>query len=368
MRALGSAPVLRRGVDAVRDAFPTLDRGLAAQAERRDGDPGPHHGVVASRPERLDPRLAPSTVVSASRLQALGTCPLRYLHQAVLRIHLPDDPELDPDAWLGNRERGSLLHGVYETTLREARAQGVKPGDRAFEVLALDALREGIERLRDEVPIPGEGTLARETAALREDVRSFVRMVREQLPAPVELELTFGLGDDDAVTLPVEGGDVRLRGAIDRVDRDLGGIHVVDYKTGSAFGHGSNVFDGGRRLQHAVYAHAAEELLELEVVDGQYHFPTRRGQNQTFVYRREHLAAVGELVGLMLDGVAAGHFVPTDVADDCRFCDYAEVCRVRVGDYGQVDSPLADWSAEHLNTGMQVSHHALKRVRSYEED
>lgn len=366
MSALGSGTVMHRGIDAVRAAFPSLDQGLTTLAARTGGAPGPVHGVIAPRPELLDPRRDSSTVVSASRLEALGACPLRYLHRSVIRAYPPDDPELDPDMWLDHRERGILLHRVYDRTLRRAKERGVKPAEKAFEALALDALREGIEGLRNEVPIPGEGTLTREVSALREDVRSFVRMIREQGPEYVALEFTFGIGDEPPVPLTLAEGSVDLRGAIDRVDQDLEGIHVVDYKTGGAFGYGAEVFNGGRRLQHALYAYAAEDRLRDRVVDGQYHFPTRKGQNQAFVYERAKLAPVTELVSLMLDGVAAGHFVPTDDPDDCTFCDYADVCRVRRAGYGKTISPLAEWSEQHLNTGLQPAFAQLKRARSFE--
>lgn len=369
MSTLGSGAVLAHGLEAVRASYPGLDRGLAALAERRVGIPGAVHGVIEPRPDRLDPRLNSATVVSASRLEGLGACPLRYLHQGVLKLYPPEDPELDPDRWLDPLVRGSLLHDVYERTLRGARSSGVKPHDRRFEVLALDALREGIERVRHEVPTPGEGTQAREVQGLREDVLSFVRMVRQDAPEYVALELTFGIGGDDPVVLDLPSGPLALRGAVDRVDQDLEGAHVVDYKTGSAYAHerDTGVYDGGRRLQHAIYAHAAEDRLGVRVMDGQYHFPTRRGQNQRFVYGREPLQRVAGLIEAMLDGVAAGHFVPTDQADDCTFCDYAAICRVRRGDFGTTESPLSSWSQEHLNTGLQPSFAHLKRVRTYED-
>jgi ATP-dependent helicase/nuclease subunit B len=291
---------------------------------------------------------------------------LRYLHASILRAYPPDDPELDPDVWLDPRRRGSLLHEVYDTTLREAASRGVKPEDGGFETLALDALRTGVGRMRDEVPSPGEGTFAREEAALREDVRSFVRMIRELKPEYVALELRFGLGDDEPVIMDLERGTLRVRGAIDRIDQDLAGLHVVDYKTGSTFGYGAEAFNGGRRLQHAIYAHVAERRLGGEVVDGQYHFPTRRGQNEAFVYDRRTLAQVTGLIDLLLDGVAAGHFVPTDDPDDCRFCDFAEVCRVRKSYYGKVDSPVAEWSKEHTNLGIWPAFQQLKRARTFE--
>jgi ATP-dependent helicase/nuclease subunit B len=320
---------------------------------------------VSPRPDVLDPRRNDEVVVSASRLEDLGACPLRYLHKSVLRVYPPDDPELDPDCWLDALRRGGLLHEVYDTTLRNAAERGIKPDDAAFEALALEALSGGIARMRDAVPSPGLGTVAREEAQLREDVRSFVRMIRSLKPRSEAFELRFGLGDDAPVVMDLPGGALRVRGAIDRVDSDLAGLHVIDYKTGAAFGYGKEPFRGGRRLQHAIYAHAAEQRLEGEVVDGQYHFPTRKGQNQIFVYPRASLTRAAELVDVMLDGVASGHFVPTDDPDDCTFCDFAPVCRVSRGDF-EVRSPLAEWSRERTNMGLEPAMAELKRTRAFE--
>lgn len=367
MRALGSGAVMRKGIDSVRASFPALDAGLAAAEERFAGEPGPFHGVIRSRPDKLDPRLEHGAILSASRLEALGQCPLRYLHGTVLRISPPDDPELDPDVWLDHRQRGSLLHHVFEGTMRTARAEGIEPDEAAFEACALEILDARIQVLRAEIPNPGEGTLQREILSLSEDVRSFVRMIRQDHPESVAFELRFGLGEDEPVTIELEGGRLRLRGSIDRVDQDLAGLHVIDYKTGSAFGYGSEVFKGGRRLQHAIYARAAEQRLGVDVADGQYHFPTRKGQNQTFAYERRQLAGLEALLDLLMEGVANGHFIPTDDPDDCSFCDFAEICRVRHESYGKTRSPLAEWSKQQAESGDSHVFERFRQVRSFEE-
>jgi hypothetical protein len=69
----------------------------------------------------------------------------------------------------------------------------------------------------------------------------------------------------------------------------------------------------------------------------------------------------------MLDGIAAGHFVPTDDPNDCSFCDFAEICRVRRVGFGDTVSPLAEWAQEHIDDGPWPAFEQLKRVRSYEE-
>lgn len=369
MAALARGGVLGGGLDVVRAAFPALERGSSARIERESGDPGPYHGIVAARPDALDPRRNPSIVLSASKLESLGACPLRYLFQSVLRLRPPDDPELDPDRWLDALRKGSLLHGVYEETLREARARGIRDADAALEPLAMEVLGRAVAEARAQVPAPGDGVLQREISGLEEDVRSFVRMVRESGAPWVKLEMKFGLAGGDPLVLALAEGEVRLRGAVDRVDENLHGMRVVDYKTGTPrdYEGDTGTFHGGRRLQHALYAEAAERLLGGEVVAGEYHFPTRRGQNHVVRFDRLALTGVTELLDRLLDIVAAGGFVPTDTPDDCRYCDFAAVCRARTGAWGGVTSPMASWSAEQLAVGLHPAFHRLRAVRGFED-
>jgi hypothetical protein len=98
-----------------------------------------------------------------------------------------------------------------------------------------------------------------------------------------------------------------------------------------------------------------------------YHYPTIRGQNQEMMFSRQELAAVTRLLDEMLDGVAAGSFVPTDEPRDCRYCDFGAVCRVRRSSYGNVDSALAEWSREHLNAGVWPAFANLQRTRRFED-
>jgi len=366
MAAIGHGGALRSATWLVASSFPNLARGVAAQIERR-GPPGAHHGVVTARPELHDPRRNPSLVISASRLQDLGRCPLSYLQKSVLEIRPPDDPELDPDRWLDALRSGELLHRVFDATLREAAERGIEPADDAFDALGLDVLARAVERMRAEVPVPGEGALLRQVGSLRNDVRSFVRMVRQRGARWVALELKFGLAGEAPATIEVPGGVLRLRGAVDRIDEDLSGLTVIDYKTGVARDFaGTGSFNGGRRLQHALYALVAESRLSTGVVSGEFHFPTMRGQNEVLAFDRLRMAGIHELLGTMLDGVAMGAFVPTDDPADCRFCDFGEICRAHEGGRGSVVSPLAAWSEEHTHTAVWPAFTALKRVRTFE--
>jgi ATP-dependent helicase/nuclease subunit B len=187
-------------------------------------------------------------------------------------------------------------------------------------------------------------------------------MVREDGPRFIELERKFGHADDPvSITLP-DGSRLNLRGAIDRIDKlEDGRLVIIDYKTGSNLRYGgrSGVFDGGRRLQHVLYAEAAKRLFDADVSSAEYHFPSRRSENHRARYSPADLRDGLGLVTDLLDMVANGWFIPTNQSDDCRFCDFATVCRVKVDGYGKVDSALADWSREAGGDPVDL----LRRIR-----
>lgn len=377
LHALARGDHLLEGAHVVREAFPRLDAGLRARGAWTAPTPGPFNGVLAPR-SAFDPRGDPEAVVSASRLEALAACPLRYFYRYVLHVKPPDDPEYRPDEWLNSLRRGSLLHRVYERTLRLAREEGVEPGEEAFAETAQRVLGEEALHIRAEVPPPSEAVYEREMDALREDARLFGRHLLEH-PAPwTRLERRFGFGDDGEpppeIALP--GGPLRVRGAIDRVDRierEPGGpelLRIIDYKTGRFARHWSNatgIYSGGRRLQHVLYSLTLEALEGRAVESMEYHFPTRKGEGRVKRFLRSELAGGPALLARLLDGAARGHFVPTESADDCRFCDFREICRVTEGGWGGTSSPPADWGRERMAEGSEA-YLELTGVRCCEEE
>ena len=346
LAALSEGGTLRDGEAVVRAAFEGLDLGLTGAAARKADTYSSFHGRVRPRPG-LDPRTHPTIVLSASRLETLGTCPLRYFMRTVLRVRPPDDVEMDPDRWLSPLQRGALLHVVYETSLREARTRQVDYADADFEKLAMAALDAQVEVWRSLQPPPGGAVFAAEIDALRSDVRAFVEMVREDRPDWIGLELTFGRRSEAPFVLELDSGSVRLSGAIDRVDRlSDGSLRIVDYKTGSSFAYRDRKapYRGGRRLQHVLYAAVASRLLDAEVAGVEYHFPTYREHQNRARFRGSDLREGLQVVDELLDLAASGHFHPTDNADDCRFCDYASVCRVTRTRGGKPVSAAAEWT------------------------
>jgi CRISPR/Cas system-associated exonuclease Cas4 (RecB family) len=344
---LASDGRLRAGLRIVRDVYPQLRRGVDGFRERGGSVPTARHGVIAPRPE-LDPRRDPARVISATQLQALGTCPHRYLLRYVLGVRAPDDPEISSEEWLSPLERGALMHRVFERALTGARDERIALSSDAFERRVLDILDEEAAARRELLPPPGDGIFRMECEQLRDDARAFIAMVREDGDRYIALEQKFGRDGADpvAVTLP-DGAALNVSGAIDRVDRlENGRLVVIDYKTGSRarFGARNGPYDGGRRLQHVLYAAVARLLFDAEVERAEYHFPTRASENYRAVFERTDLSEGLAVISGLLDMVAAGSFIPTNDADDCAYCDFASVCRVKPGSWGRCQSPLAEWS------------------------
>lgn len=341
--------ILLAGLPAVRNAFPRLDRGLVARAARESPAFTAHDGRIEPRPDLLDPRRS-GRILSSSTLEALGACPLRYLYRKVLKVEKPDDPQLDPGAWLEPRHRGSLLHDVYEIVLQRTRDRGIEFARPEFAELALGVLREQVDRYRARVPVPSEVVLRDEVTRHEADVRSFVRMIRERPPDWIDVEKRFGYGRDaEPVELDVPGGTVQVCGRIDRVDREGEALVIVDYKTGSTYSYSARfgTWSGGRHLQHLVYSRVARLLYGRDVARMEYWFPTAKGENQRAPYPVEWLADGDRVLETLCETIAQGRFVPTEDADDCKFCDYKEICRVKVGQWGKMESPPAAWGKEH---------------------
>ena len=367
MRALASGGSLREGAAVVRESFPWLARGDRAIAALGHAKATSYLGQVEARPE-LDLRTADG-VLSASRLEDLGTCPRRYLYGTVLRMRALDDPDFDPDRWLDAKARGTLLHDTYERFLREMRVHAWDPRDPEVIEHARAILRREADRALDELPAPSEEVRLKELDRLLDDVQSFVGMIAEHGAPWLDLEVKFGFGDSEPVRLPVEGGRLLMRGRVDRVDDTDGGLRIVDYKTGGAFAFQADkgVFNGGRRLQHYVYWMAVRSLYDRAVLSMEYHFPTHRSVNERIVFEEQELRAAPKIVGKLFDAVRGGHFLPTDEKGDCRFCDFKAVCRVQTSASGEVKrSPPAEWADRHA--GDLTEYRAFRSARRHEDE
>jgi ATP-dependent helicase/nuclease subunit B len=293
-----------------------------------------------------------------TELEKAAGCPFRFFLQRGLGIRAVDERERDKDIWLDPMMRGSELHALYAALLRRCREDGrdvdlVKDGAWLRQV-AEARLRE----LRDEMPPATVEIFERESREFLADVELFVRGEHEGVIGKgVGFEISFGrpLHPDDAepmasaeaVTIQL-GGDLtfRIAGRIDRINQSGNAFEIVDYKTGGFWRDDwKGVFQGGRRLQHALYGLAALELLRAhykkpKLQGGLYYFPSQKGRQEKVLIAAPSMAETQKVLADLRQVIVNGTFTHTPDEEDCRYCDYKAACGTQVQD--QANSKLQD--------------------------
>jgi ATP-dependent helicase/nuclease subunit B len=135
-----------------------------------------------------------------------------------------------------------------------------------------------------------------------------------------------------------DGRQILVRGRVDRIDLlSVPGVRaytIWDYKTGGTWGYNpADPFREGRMLQPYLYVTMVEHRL-LESIGPAarvglfgFFFPARKGAGERIAWTPGELKDGGRIVELLTRIVASGAFLPTTNSDqDCKFCDFLEVC------------------------------------------
>ena len=356
LQAIAGTPVFLEATDAVREAFPMLRRGLAARAMAASPALSEYHGLVAAAGPLLDPTRVHAVAISPSGLETIGKCPLQWFYKYGLGIRAPDDPEFDGETWLDPMQRGSLLHEVYETFVRRFLGAQDVLRDREASMASMTTIAASvIEKWRGLQPPPSESVFSAEVVELYAAGRAFLQLERQVLERGETLrwhDIEYGFGETEPAMYRLsDGRTIRLRGRADRIDADGDtSLRIVDYKTGSPSPYRpdpkSGPFNGGRLIQPAAYAEAIGAALKRPVTSFEYRFPTQKGGNAIVSFDAADLASTRAVVTALVDHVTDGRFLPTTDHHDCRYCDYAPICRVSTSDFA-THSPRAAWASEN---------------------
>ncbi len=201
----GAIPLSAR--EPLAAALPHLARGVILLAARDSGEVTPYDGQIEPDPERIDPRRS-GIVLSATRLETLGACPLAYFFRYVLGVEPTDELDLDPGLWLDAKERGGLLHAVYQDFY--ARLGRKAEGSREDEAILMEVVDARLADWRARIPPPSDAVFDRERTEIGHAAMAFFEMEsRDTLRArPAFFEVTFGM-DGAAAEPPRHGGSGR---------------------------------------------------------------------------------------------------------------------------------------------------------------
>src|SRR5579875_1678273 len=323
-------------------ANPHLARALRARARRwrrlwtrNDGmvDPEPAEQTVLAA-HRTDARS-----YSATALQHYAACPYRFFLYAIQRLEPREEIEaidaIDP------LTRGALFHEVQYEILTALRAAGALPVTAQTLPEAQAALETHLERVaaiyRERLWPAIERVWLDGIDSIRADLREWLRRMAEeaQLWRPERFELAFGLkdraqADPASVAAPIDLGiGLNLRGSIDLVERGPNGeLRITDYKTGRVRADRNLIIGGGRILQPALYAMAAERILGESVLAGRLYYCTATGGfEERVVALDERTREAAAQFAMVVSGAIAEGFLPAAPArGECEYCNYRRVC------------------------------------------
>jgi ATP-dependent helicase/nuclease subunit B len=335
---------LVNGHDLVRQCYRSIDRGQVAFSARQVGAPTEYDGIVAAYGSALSQRRSHATM-SCSRIEYLAGCPFAYFLKYVLYLNPHEEVAYDPGRWLDPMERGLLLHELYCNFMKEIVKRNQHVSVAAHKDLMYKMADELIGRYRLAAPPPSEVVFNREVRDIRDSCDVFLATEESEIEStPIFFEVPFGLpgevhGSDLGAVDPVridlgQGLPFYLRGQIDRIDSIGQDIYRIwDYKTGSPRGYDDHRYlCGGRQVQHALYAIAAEKILrdrlgcDPRVESAVYYFPTKRGEGRRVVRPESDRSLITNLMGHLFGILESGAFLATDDREACGYCDYAEVC------------------------------------------
>jgi RecB family exonuclease len=147
-------------------------------------------------------------------------------------------------------------------------------------------------------------------------------------------EAAFGLAGKPPLVVrdPATRDGFRLRGLIDRVDRDgAGRVRIIDYKTGGPSSYGNPAIRDGEKLQLPLYALAARDALGLGQPLSGFYWHVRHAEPSPFTLEdfgpEEAIRTVVAYAWEAIRGAREGHFTPQAPKNGCpTYCPAAGFC------------------------------------------
>jgi RecB family exonuclease len=366
-------------IAAVSLRFPHLARGLEATALREGSDFTAYDGFVPNPPPELDPFSASGPIMSSTRLETIGRCPLAYYFKSVLGLEPLQEFGVDTERWLDPLQFGELLHSVFYDFMALLLETGERPKFSRHCDTLHGILQSRIEQYADMLPPAGVSAFRRQRHLLAQAAHVF--LVEEEIlcqnSQPRFLEVSVGLpryerGSDldqpDPVHLRLpEGRTIRSRARIDRIDEVSGGDSPIfciwDYKTGGSDKYQTpDPLRQGRSVQHALYTEIGEAILKKKVSRNAslayfgYFFPGYRTRGSRILRQLDNGDEALRVVADLCKIVADGCFIATDNhREDCAFCDYLMIC-------GDVES-VAAASRRKLESPKNIVLNAFRELR-----
>ncbi len=259
-------------------------------------------------------------VFSASAIDQLGVCAFKFFASSLLRL----GEEQRLDLGVSPADLGTLVHKALERVYAEVSATGGLANARRDPEDAIKRARVALARVPH--PLSSHPALRKAAWALAEERALAVLrsdLEKEDALEPLALEYRFG-GSGEAPPLELCG--LRVRGAVDRIDRGGDEVVAIDYK--------NNLPDRreGRHFQLPLYLELALRDFGDAVSRGRARFvATREVEARDAIKsapRKELLATLSAALDERLARILAGDISPDPMpASACKHCPFIALCR-----------------------------------------
>lgn len=353
-----------------RHDFPMLWRGAHAAGKRKSFQFTEFDGYVPEVGNEFDPQHA-NRVFSAHSLQRYLQCPLKFYFHDVLRLHVPEYPEIQAGQWLTPLLRGEILHEVFHQYHLKLLQESRKPNRQTDVTLLQQLLQSVLQEWKDNLPETSAHLRNMEIEQLHESLQFFLmgEVQLAEMYSPRYFETTFGmryssasseLDTEEPVILKLPSGkSISIQGRVDRIDAVImegtqhsNEYYVWDYKSGRiADFQGSAVRKSGHLIQPLLYVEMVEKSLRKNVdptatVSGAgYFFPGHHGgQGDRIQWDAGELRKQANMIDTVLELMQAGVFLATDQQETCRLCNFQSSCAV-----GEVNKQAHQKQGYHQN-------------------
>ncbi|MBI3653258.1 MAG: PD-(D/E)XK nuclease family protein [Acidobacteria bacterium] len=258
-------------------SWPATRRGLAVEQRRLSGlEVGAYGGVFDDRivAGKINAIFNEDYTWSATRLNDYGICPFRFFAKHLLNLA----PIKEPSVGFAAEGLGIAYHKILEKTFRDLRNKGLTLSAATFDEavqIAYDHCEATLQKMLDERLIRQSALWDFEKSEMKKRLHNLLRAEAlwqsEQTIEPIRFEQSFGQGGQAPLTIESADGSIKIRGSIDRIDKQGDGLAVIDYKTSRSPINAKDALEG-RNLQLPIYLLAAQRVLKLgEAVTGGYY-------------------------------------------------------------------------------------------------
>lgn len=311
----------------------TLQQARAVLNARRAKKPrGKYEGYTDQITEKLAADYSAAHTWSASTFETYGSCPYQFFIQKALKLEEKKAPELGLDF----AQEGRILHRILEKVYKQA---GKEADPEHLMVILDNVCLEVFANAPNEFGFRASTLWQVEQAQLKTVLQKTIQALEAQCGdwEPFAFEAKFGIDGSPMLIVETEHEPIRLRGVIDRLDRNsTGEIRVIDYKRGGS-NLSENDFLKGRRLQLPIYALAAQEALRLgSVKEGFYWIVNDANKSSMKLSGSEEKKSIDltkavEILKGHLDTtlarIRAGHFPPDTRDAKCpSYCPAKQWC------------------------------------------